>query len=94
MEKIRQSLLLAVMLSSHDSPDSGVVCLHLGRCAMRGREWGSFIWGEVEERSILLLRVSENRLIFFTLVLSAADFQPAEKESNGVFCCHFHKAFS
>lgn len=49
MEKIRQSLLLAVMPSSRASPGSGLVCLLLGRRAVRERYWGCFIWGRQRE---------------------------------------------
>lgn len=45
MKKIRQSVLLAVRPSLRASPSRGMVCLHLGRCAVGEREWGSIIWG-------------------------------------------------
>lgn len=68
-EEIRQSLLLAVMMSAPASPCSDVVCLRLGKWA-GGEGNGEFYLGQAEGGLILLLlRVSDNIPMVFTLVL-------------------------
>lgn len=66
-----------------------------GEMCCEGKGTGQFYLGQVGGRLILLLlRMSENTQMFFTLCCFAADILRAEKAGNEVFSRHFGKAFS
>lgn len=97
-EKIRQSLLLTVMMSAPASPCTGVVCLHLGKWAGRGRQWGVLL-GQTEERLILLLlRVSDHiPMVFILVLLCCRHFASGEGKQCvfvvGILTMHFSRVW-
>lgn len=93
-EKIRQSLLLTVMMSAPASPCTGVVCLHLGKWAGRGRQWGVLLGpdrGKTDPSSTKSVRSYTNG--FHSCAALLQTFCKWRRKAMRFCCWHLDNAF-